>query len=61
MTTKTFHGFTLWAVPRFHRSDIVPLMPGAKADWTEKFYSYSTAPEEKSPEQNNQEKPALCH
>jgi hypothetical protein len=21
MTTKTFHGFMLWAVPRFHRSD----------------------------------------
>ncbi len=23
MTTKTFHGFTLWAVPRFHRSDAI--------------------------------------
>jgi hypothetical protein len=23
MTTKTFHGFMLWAVPRFHRSDAI--------------------------------------
>ena len=23
MTKKTFQGFTLWAVPRFHRSDAI--------------------------------------
>jgi len=28
MTTKTFHGFTLWAVPRFHRS--VAICPEAQ-------------------------------
>lgn len=27
MTTKTFHGFTLWAVPRFHRSEAIRSIP----------------------------------
>ena len=61
MTTKTLHGFTLWAVPRFHRPDVTPLPPSTKPDWTEKFYGYPTAPEEKPAADDKPAKLETCH
>ena len=32
MPTRSYHGVTLWAVPRFHRADILPTRPGLNAE-----------------------------
>lgn len=50
MPTKSYHGVTLWAVPRFHRADILPAKPGMNsagmngesgADWMSRLKTYS--------------------
>jgi hypothetical protein len=44
MTTKTFHGFTLWAVPRFHRPEAIHTMPfRAEPGWGETATQNRTA------------------
>lgn len=41
MTTKTPHGVTLWAVPRFHRSDIAPANAETGTEWVNRLKTYS--------------------
>ena len=41
MPTKTLHGVTLWAVPRFHRSDIAPTNAETGAEWVNRLKTYS--------------------
>ena len=51
MPSKTLHGVTLWAVPRFHRSEIarLPISPGSIAtassetgtQWVNRLKTYS--------------------
>jgi hypothetical protein len=45
MPTKSCHGVTLWAVPRFHRSDIASMNIAPKeetgAEWVTRLKTYS--------------------
>lgn len=45
MPTKSYHGVTLWAVPRFHRANILPAKPGVTsesgANWMTRLKTYS--------------------
>lgn len=66
MPTKTSHGVTLWAVPRFHRSDITPAKAETGAEWVNRLKTYSfplTREEEvKRPSAANlPDLPETCH
>lgn len=41
MPTKTLHGVTLWAVPRFHRSDITADNAETGKEWVNRLKTYS--------------------
>lgn len=41
MPTKIIHGVTLWAVPRFHRSEIAPENAETGAEWVNRLKTYS--------------------
>ena len=41
MPTKILHGVTLWAVPRFHRSEIAPENIETGAEWVNRLKTYS--------------------
>ena len=41
MPTKTLHGVTLWAVPRFHRSEITPENSETGTEWVNRLKTYS--------------------
>jgi hypothetical protein len=41
MPTKTVHGVTLWAVPRFHRSEITPEKTETGVEWVNRLKTYS--------------------
>lgn len=66
MPTKTSHGVTLWAVPRFHRSSITPSPDETGKEWVKRLQTYSfpsgTADEPKRPTQPSQSgQPEICH
>jgi hypothetical protein len=41
MPTKTLHGVTLWAIPRFHRSEISPDKTETGVEWVSRLKTYS--------------------
>jgi hypothetical protein len=41
MSTKALHGVTLWAVPRFHRSDIAAVPAETGKEWVNRLQTYS--------------------
>ncbi len=41
MPTKISHGVTLWAVPRFHRSEIAPENAETGTQWVNRLKTYS--------------------
>ncbi len=41
MPTKTSHGVTLWAVPRFHRAEIAPGNAETGVEWVNRLKTYS--------------------
>ena len=76
MPTKSCHGVTLWAVPRFHRSDITPMNGIAPmntdtkaetgAEWVTRLKTYSFSLRETSETAgpavaNLPDHPEICH
>jgi hypothetical protein len=41
MPTKIIHGVTLWAVPRFHRSEILSENVETGMEWVNRLKTYS--------------------
>jgi hypothetical protein len=73
MSSKTLHGVTLWAVPRFHRSEIArqPISHGSivtessetGTQWVNrlKTYSFTLGQDEAKPPASRPDIPEKCH
>jgi hypothetical protein len=62
MTTKPYHGVTLWAVPRFHRSEFPPLQAEATPPQPAKLQTYSFSLDAETPPKDEKtEIPERCH
>lgn len=72
MQTKTLHGVTLWAVPRFHRSTITPANTetaqrdagrDAGTEWANRpqTYSFALGQDNETQPPNLPDVPGTCH
>lgn len=66
MPTKPSHGVTLWAVPRFHRSDISPANTETGVEWMNKLKtsSYPSCQEsevKRPPSASQADQAETCH
>ncbi len=65
MPSKTLHGVTLWAVPRFHRSGIAANAAESGTEWVNrlKTYSFTLGEDEtaKPPAAGRPDPQEICH
>jgi hypothetical protein len=67
MTTKISHGVTLWAVPRFHRSEIAAAQAAETGvEWVNRLKTYSfpltsEGEAKKAPASSPPDQPETCH
>jgi hypothetical protein len=63
MPTKNLHGVTLWAVPRFHRSEVASGNNESGTEWVNrlKTYSFPLLPEEQGKMAALPDQPQTCH
>jgi hypothetical protein len=66
MPTKPLHGVTLWAVPRFHRSDIAATNAETGKEWVNRLRTYSfpageASETKRAAKTDRPDKSEICH